>query len=220
MKSSVRYLLMSLAALSIASQQNCAPEMVPSQYRSLSSESSFSSVQGKPVLGDRVYIESVFRNVFLTANSSAEEKFQLEYAFITELSPAASVLGRACDPYKDGDVIGCYYTLSNAKLQMSAATSAVREAARAQICRAIINRDEYLNNVKANINSSAIVPDRNAARAIVQLFYPAVEGAELENLLEPLMALDKEMAFSVENAKDRWRMMVLTVCESEGWTLL
>lgn len=175
-------------------------------------------MSGQIVLGDQLFISSVYRDVFDSPSASAAAKTFLQNVLYTELNKVQQSLGRSCDPLSDGNLRNCQYMISNADTAMNAASSAIREASRIQTCRRLLASNEVLSNVVAKIGQIQTPPAADTISAAIGLFYPAnpiVQGAQTD-----LANLDQSMANGKETASDRWRILLLTLCESPTWEVL
>lgn len=170
------------------------------------------------VMGDKEYLESVFTDVFGSPSLSQENKNVLQSILFQEFTPQQQVLGRACDPIREGSTYGCYYSLTNAETGLSAASSAIREGARIQVCRRMIANEPLFQNAVAKIKGNSSTPTDQSIGSAIELFFPAREPDSV--LQNALSRLDGAMATNSESADNRWRMLLLTLCESPSWQIL
>lgn len=217
-----------LAALSLLLFQNCAANPfgrpislnLPSNHPSVEAQAEAALVTSKPVMGDGQYIRSVFEDVFLSPSSSADARNRVAAYLNAELLPTLHLWGRACDPMEMGSIDACYASVSNSQLAHDPSTSSGREAARLQTCRRLTSDSVTLNEVVQKVKGNETAPSATSASGIVRLFYPTWSEGEVSQVQTKLSELDLQMAKSAEKVEDRWRVMVLSVCESSGWELL
>ena len=174
----------------------------------------------KLLIGDQRFLSSAFREAFLTPESDGNEKGFLEAVLVQEFHTEQHLLGRGCDPIESGDGGVCAGIINNASIAMSPSTSSGREAARLQVCRRVIANDQMMRRVVAKISPKDITPTPETLEEIVRLFYPNTDQEVVDASVNQLVALDYEMAKGSERILDRWKLLVLTVCESSGWEML
>lgn len=174
----------------------------------------------KLLIGDQRFLESAFREAFLMEESPQNEKDFLEAVLVQELRAEQHLLGRGCDPMETGDAGVCAYILNNAQIGMSAQTSSGREAARLQVCRRVVSNDAMTGRLVKSLSGGDITPNPTAMDSIVRLFYPNVDQGVVDEAVERLAELDLAMAGGGERINDRWKVLLLTVCESSGWEAL
>lgn len=204
--------------------QNCAQprssvntDMVLSQNHPSLEGSPSGSTQTRLLLGDSFYVLSVFRDVFLTNQSSAAVRNFVETVLTEEILSNQTEFGRACSFFHDGFLHKCNNDINNQALAMKSTNSTLREAARIQTCQRLVNNDSVLFDLINRVRKSTTTPNRESVEEIVHLFFPAIESSA--HLIDPLLALDMRMAQESERTIDRWRMIVLLVCEEPGWQL-
>lgn len=226
----LNFALIVLGAISIVSAfQNCgisafgtpvASLDLPLNHPSGDGSVSTATIQSKVVLGDRDYLESVFRDVFLSDQSSINDVNTLNYFIAVELSPMTHILGRSCDVSETGDGRRCEYLTSNTQLAMNAATSSAREAARIQLCRRATSHQSLLLQAVNKVRGTNSTPNDQSILNIVRLFYPFIDDVSASEIQSSLAKIDRDMKQASELPEDRWRILVLTVCESPGWEIL
>jgi hypothetical protein len=174
----------------------------------------------KLLIGDQRFLESAFRDAFLSPDSPANETGFLDAVLIQEFRREQHLLGRGCDPLEYGDGTPCEGILNNASISMSPSTSSGREAARLQICRRVISNDTMMARVIKKVSQGDTTPNAPAIEAIVRLFYPNMDQAVVNQSVLSLGELDYGMTKGNEKILDRWKVLMLTVCESSGWEAL
>lgn len=173
---------------------------------------------GNILIGDRDFLESVFIDVFDSPTASQNVRGYINAVLIQEFGPTQQMLGRSCDPLEQGTLYHCSGQISNVDIAMVPTSSAIREAARVQVCRRLIANDDVLANVLAKIQGRQSTPNEASVTAAIQLFYPAQESAL--QVGDKLLQMDEVMAENVETVKNRWRLILLTLCEAPTWQIL
>ena len=174
----------------------------------------------KLVIGDQLFLESAFREAFLSPDSPPNETGFMDYLFAEEFRREQHLLGRGCDPIEFGDGTPCNGILNNASISMSPSTSSGREAARLQICRRVISNDVMMARVIRKVSAGDTTPNATSIEAIVRLFYPNMDQEVVNQSVLALGELDYGMTKGNERILDRWKILLLTVCESSGWEAL
>ncbi len=177
-----------------------------------------SVTRDRMLLGDGFFVMSVFRDVFLDETSNNDIINFVEYVLREEILSAQTEFGRACSVFNDGAAQNCNYNIFNQSIAMKSSSSSLREAARLQTCQRLVNNDYVLGGLINKVKGSSEVPNSTSIAKIVQLFFPALESKD--EYVQPLLKLEASMAKGSEAVIDRWRIMVLSVCEEPGWQLL
>ena len=177
-----------------------------------------SPVQGRLVMGDQVFLESVFRDIFAPTGTREDIVGYVNAVLYQEFTSTQNMLGRGCDLNEEGSLIYCYESIANIDTSMGAGTSSIREAARVQVCRRIIANSTVVEPVISAIRGNQSTPNQNSIEAMIQLFFPAGNAPNLLN--SELLGLDAEMASAGETLNNRWSILLLTLCESPAWQVL
>lgn len=174
--------------------------------------------QGHIVMGDQEYLQSVFVDVFSVPDQDPNVTGYIAAVIQQEFLPEQFMLGRPCDPFETGDLSGCNYLVSNIENVMLASSSAIREAARIQVCRRLLANNYVLANAISKVQGDQDTPNDMSVIAAIRLFYPASDNALA--VQSALLSMDETMAAASENVTDRWRLLFLTLCESPSWQIL
>lgn len=219
-----------LSSVVITIFQNCAPNMflaargdgmtnnLSIDHPDISGPNLAKTAAGHILVGDREYLESVFLDVFSSPQASPDEQNYINAVIYQEFAPEQQMLGRSCDPLQDGTLNRCNYSLTNVDTAMLANSSAIREAAQVQVCRRLLANDGVLAVVLGKIRGSQSAPTDQSIAGMIELFFPVQDGAQ--DAKSALLELDRAMAQKPESLTDRWRLLLLTVCESPSWQVL
>lgn len=175
-------------------------------------------VSGQMVIGDRLFLQSVFRDVFAPPGSPANIVEYVDAVIYQELGQVQTALGRSCDINQDGTTDDCFSAFQNVDIKMNAGTSSIREAARIQVCRRILGNATMVQSMISQVKGNQPTPNDQSIAAIVYLFFPADNAPS--TLHSSLKELDQNMAEGGESVADRWAILFLTVCESPAWQVL
>lgn len=204
--------------------QNCAQ---PFELASLSGDTGFSmgsehpgntvaapSVQS-PLLVNRVYINSLFNDVFLTAASPAAERTSLQTVLNNWIYLKTSAFGYPCDP-KSG-VNDCNGTIV---APMNTGTNTLRAAFKSQACQTVLSQDVFVNNFVSKVSVVGAAPTATSIENAFGMFYRGDDADPA--LIQGLVGSDRAMLAQNPQiaAKDRWRYLILAICESTGWEQL
>lgn len=91
-----------------------------------------------------------------------------------------------------------------------------------QLCMRLTASDELIANLRTRVQteagSLAADPSAESVRSLYQLFFIGQEPSP--EMTQKLLELDTLMRNQLENLNDRWRMLILSVCESPDWQRL
>lgn len=208
-----------------AAFQNCSPQHLES-FSSNSLPLNHPDVTGAsneiielPALGDRDYLKSVYLQIF-SSGTNNEEIPHLEYRFDVETNPHQHLLGRSCNPMETGDNVICHHSPSNTEIPMITQSSSARSAVRIQVCRRMVENDHVLQWTLAKLSQKDAPPNDTAISEAASWFYPHLEASQKQELQQSLKVLNTEMSKKSESVTNRWRMLILALCESPGWEVL
>ena len=187
----------------------------PEVPESPSSPTILSVTESKIQLGDRDFLQSFYKDAFLTDKSTADETNYFNAVFYQEVAPVQHLFGRSCNPEEQGSATDCYFIENNQKNSFYASSSSGREASRFQICSRVLANDTMLGRMMTKLPERTSTPDAGSLDAAISIFYP--DMADIGELKSELANLDKAAAYNRETTADRWRMVFLSLCESPGW---
>jgi hypothetical protein len=135
--------------------------------------------------------------------------------------------GGSCNMYDSYSTVDCGGGVSNVNLPFYADGNPLRESNRLQFCQRILSIDTSLDNALFNVGLvRTMEPSRANISLAYELFYRGEDfsSPESQNVLNSLVELNAGLAnpglsLPGENTTDRWRAILLTVCESAGWQL-
>ena len=185
------------------------------------------SVQMSQRIGDREYIQNVFKYVFGTSadtlvtslvfnNSAAYNGSCAQYEAVYSEVGVASGGGYIIDDAK----ANC--NLSTLNLPVIGTENTLREGARLQACEVLVNNDNALfyaieKELGTVANRAAFVtnPTPSVIGKIYQRFYPSqvIEPLFLEGLVN--IANSNQLTTS----KDRFKLVILTICMTADWQI-
>jgi hypothetical protein len=187
-----------------------------------------SLAQSSARFGDRDFVRSVFFNVFSAplalgdggAPDAGDNTAAFNGLFDAEIIAQQHLFGRACNPLEKGNGDDCNGNLTNAALK-GIESSAGREATRIQLCRRFSANDDFAGRAITRAGGAlTAAPNEASFAGIARLFYPDIEPEDLTPLQKSLATLDAEMSKNAEPMLERWRMLLLTVCETPDWQIL
>ncbi len=204
--------------------QNCAK---PFELASMSGDSEFSmgsehpgnavaaaSTQS-PLLVNRVYMTGLFNDIFLTSASTAAEKTALQNITNQWFTNKTSAFGYPCD-IKTG-VNDCNGTIL---APMNTGTNTLRAAFKSQACQSVLSQDVFVNNFTSKVSVVGSAPTATSIELAFGMFYRGDDADP--GLVQGLVASDRMMYEKNPqiSGKDRWRYLILAICESSGWEQL
>ncbi|WP_413584681.1 hypothetical protein [Bdellovibrio sp. HCB274] len=204
--------------------QNCAQ---PFELASLSGDADYSmgadhpgnAVVGastqSPLLVNRVYMTNLFNDVFLTSASTAGEKTTLTNITNQWFTNKTSAFGYPCD-IKTG-VNDCNGTIL---APMNTGTNTLRAAFKSQACQSVLSNDTFVNNFVSHVSVVGSAPTATSIELAFSMFYRGDDANP--GLIQGLAASDRMMYEKNPSisGRDRWRYLILAICESSGWEQL
>lgn len=204
--------------LSSKSGGSSIQQELPFGHPDTSLESKGALVMGQLTLGDGDYVKSVLRDIFENQAPTQPIKDYVESVIWDEFTRNQSAFGRSCDPLSDGSYWPCYFMETNVNITMSSQSSSVRQGSVIQACRRILANDTVLSAVLGTISGGRSTPSSDSIKSAAGLFFPA--AIHDPQLLGHLEDIDQTMAENSEKVMDRWRILLLTLCESPAWQIL
>lgn len=130
--------------------------------------------------------------------------------------------GGACNVYDSYGATDCGGGLSNVNLPYYASGNPLRESNRLQFCQRILVYDVAIENALFNVGLQKTDElTKNNISLVYELFYRGedFQSADSQKVLSALDELNQSLKLEGENSTERWRAVLLTVCESAGWQL-
>lgn len=181
------------------------------------------------LLGSRMYVRSVFEEIFSTPATNPQLQVILD-KYLTAaddlgISGSASfeymsLFGGPCDVYDEaGAGKGCNNSRSNLFNPVFAPSTPGRESVRMKTCTEITQNNTLVDAAlaKAGLSSSSEYNDANFKK-VFALFYPGIDP--LNNVLTSFKDLNTVMNNASETSLNRWRMILFTICRSPDWQVL
>lgn len=130
-----------------------------------------------------------------------------------------SAFGGSCNPYDTYGTIDCGGDVTNAALPVYTEASSLRESYRLQFCSEVSADNDLLAAALSKIPArKSDTPNVTTIGGLYELFYR--DESPSDEIIETLMTLDSELAKAGEPPLERWRALLLQVCNSPGWQLL
>jgi hypothetical protein len=169
----------------------------------------------KILVVDKFYVGALMRDLFTSAATPVPN---LEYLIQQWVVTRPAQYGASCNPYDSYSGRDCGGDIANSSLPMSTDASTLRESYRLQFCQNVLGYDQAVTAVLEKIDRTAIAPDANSIGQIYLLFY---RGQDVNpSVVNALVDLDRTLAVKPESTMDRWRAVILQICESPGWQML
>jgi hypothetical protein len=168
-----------------------------------------------PLLANRSYMTSLMTDVFTTDAMAAGDKTFVTNTLKSWITNQPAIYGYPCNKKTGlGDCNGTILT------PMHSGTNTLRAAYKSQACQSILSKDVYVNAVVSKVSAVGAGPTATSISSLYELFYRG-DDADM-TMVQGLMASDK--AIIAQNmsvsATDRWRYLILALCESPGWEQL
>lgn len=164
------------------------------------------------LVGNKDYVAQLMRENFTSTQAPVPG---LEDLIFTWIYSKGAQYGQGCDPYSSWSARDCGGSVTNANLGYYAEDNTVRESFRIQFCENVLGMDQGVQAVLEKISRKSQTPDIEAVAQIYDLFYRS--GEVNEAVLSSLIDLDRSLAKQNETVMNRWRAVILQVCESSGW---
>lgn len=205
--------------------QNCAQPFELASTGTLDSSLSMSSehpgatiaqaTSQAPLLANRIYISSLMADVFTTDSMSGDDRNFLNSTLNSWITTQPAVYGYPCNTKANAGE--CNGTVL---VPMNSGTNTLRAAYKSQACQTILSRDVYVNAVVSKVSTMGAAPTATSIASLYELFYRGDDADP--NLVQGLISSDRGILS--QNMKvsttDRWRYLILALCESPGWEQL
>lgn len=163
---------------------------------------------------NKSYVAALFREVFASTNNPVPG---LEGLINQWVYFKGSQYGQGCDPYSSYSGFDCGGSIANANLPYQSEDNTVRQSFNVQACENILGLDQGVNAVLEKVVNHSTAPTASAVAQIYEMFYRGDDAPSL--VVSSLMEMDKSLAANGESVINRWRAVMLQVCESPGWQL-
>ena len=211
--------------------QNCAP-LQTEGFVTMASESPHGDSDGtanhpvadqqkelpsrKQLVVPRTYAASLFRQVF---TSTKYPVTNLEAQIDKWIMYKGAQFGGACNFYSSYSSRDCNGSAANANNASYTDDNTVRESFRIQMCENILGQNAAVSAAleKVSLTTDSAVNAVNLSAAY-SLFYRSAPAEPL--VVSSLVDMNKSLTEKSETALNKWRAILLTVCESPGWQLL
>jgi len=176
------------------------------------------SAQYNSPLGHKKFISSLMRDVFSNSSSEANYLTALNANIQYWSDNQGAQLGLACNPYESTTGQDCGGNIGNSNLPISSVSTTIREAIRIHLCDEILGYDNAVTAALANASVSAAVPDEDSIRALTGLFYRGELPSQ--EFISTFVEMDQHLSAEGLGTTDRWRMILVELCETTEWQRL
>lgn len=174
-------------------------------------------------LVNRVYIESLFRDIFKDLNGN--EVPGLDALLHNWIVNRGTQLGYSCDVYSSYSGRDCASRLTEASVYTNATggvraqDNVLRQSYIVKLCEGVLEQDQAVDIILSKIRKNKT--DEATALDIGRIWDLFYRGDYIDNLsLRSLIDFDREMKRQGEAPFERWRALMVLVCESPGWQVL
>ncbi len=168
----------------------------------------------KVLVQNRQYVYDLMMEVFTSATTPVPDLQTLLRHWVLN---RPGQYGLACDPYSSHTGNDCGGAISNANLSYHVDDNTVRESYRVQACENILGMDQAVYAAMEKLPVKSAAPTSETIREVYALFYRGDEASD--SVVTSLQAFDRKLALQNETNLERWRALILQVCESPGWQL-
>ena len=169
-------------------------------------------------LGHKQFIASIISENFSTSESSVGYVGGLKSLVKEWATDQGSQLGLACNPYESPSGNDCSGNINNANSALLRPSTPIREALRIHLCDEILGNDEAVTAALKNAQVTAPMPDHDSIVQIAGLFFRG--DSPSPDFIDLITEMDQHL--NLENTKtfDRWRLILVEICESTEWQRL
>lgn len=169
----------------------------------------------KILVANRVFVAALMRDIFKRSNEDDWLEGQINKWILYR--PAQ--FGGACNTYSSQSQKDCNGDVANVNMAANVDDNTIRESYRLQFCRTTLGFDEFVDSALSRVSIARNhTPDADKILQVYSLFYQDTEAEPL--VVESLVALDESLKAANEPLLERWRALLLTLCESPNWQLL
>ena len=207
--------------------QNCANDTTPfilaTDYSSMAPrelsplpidhppEKTVDQTKIKYQVANRDYVIDLMTDIFSDDNGVAIS--ELDGILNVWVFNRGSQYGLGCDNYASASGRDCYLKPTESNLPVYT----VRESFQIQLCENILSLNHAVTIVKSKVAAGVDYPNRESLINLYNLFYRGNDPNE--NVINTLLDFDRALAQNRESQLERWRGVILQVCESPGWQL-
>jgi hypothetical protein len=169
----------------------------------------------KMQVANKKYVANLLREIFTSSTTPVPN---LEALLNQWIINKGGQFGLGCDPYSTYSARDCGGSVTNANLAYRTDSNTVRESYHVQFCENVLGMDQGVMAVLEKIAYRPSVPNSDSVKQIYMLFYRSDEPSS--EVIDSILDFDKSLAVGNETTLDRWRGVILQVCESPGWQML
>lgn len=166
-------------------------------------------------LANRDYVINLMKDIFSDANGVPIN--ELEGILDKWVLTRSGQFGLGCDTTSSYTGQDCPSQVDSSNLPVYSDDNTIRESYIVQLCQSVLSVDSAVVFVKQKVQSGSEYPNRDAVIKIYNLFYRSNDPND--NTINTLLDLDRALAANREDQMNRWRGVILQVCESPGWQM-
>jgi hypothetical protein len=164
---------------------------------------------------NKTYVGSIIMEVFTSTTFVVPNLVATVDQWVTN---RGTQFGSPCDPYSSYSGKDCGGSITNSQTPANVDDNTLREAFHIQLCENVLGVDQAVGAALQKISAvSTTAPTLATVRAAYGLFYRA--DGPTNDTVSTLMAMDASLAANNEPMLERWRGILLQICESPGWEL-
>ncbi|MDG0815398.1 hypothetical protein [Bdellovibrio svalbardensis] len=163
---------------------------------------------------NKTYVATLLREVFYSTSTPVPN---LEAIINQWVFFKGGQYGQGCDPYSSYSGYDCGGSIMNANLPYQMEDNTVRQSFNVQACENILGMDQAVAAVLQKVTNPSTAPTAAAVAQVYEMFYRGDDASP--EVVASLIDMDRALAANAETPTNRWRAVILQVCESPGWQL-
>lgn len=181
------------------------------------------ATEKRPLFAEKEYVADLIRDVFVLDNLQNESA--IESILDTWVNTKGNYFGAGCNIYDTYSNRACGTVALNqagsaqtTKQSEQLSATVVRESFKIAVCERVLGDDVGLQAALEKIPGSEEDINSNTVRAAYDLFYRGLPSSQ--QTIAQLLLTNEELIQANIPAHERWRMLLLLICESPGWQVL
>ncbi len=204
--------------------QNCAP--IP-QFETLD-QASLSPASVLPVThppdttkltspqknpgASREYISQILTDIFTSTSTPVPNLGGILHTWI---QTRPNSFGGKCSLYDSNTLTDCSNDSANTMLSSKVETTSVRQTLKIQVCEQILSNDQAITAALEKIQSTSATPNASSIGQLYSLFRRGWDPDPA--FVATLVDMDKSLANKKIVPLERWRAVLLVICEDPFW---